>query len=252
MFTKDLKSLSTMELVEAIKSASNYYGGEIVSRAVDLLLEISKDQLDRIDGPYVNHPLRVALRVIRFGHNNPNKVVATLFHDVLEDAAMKLAAKMYPTEMIYGGSLEAARHALCYYFNDEILYLVNCLTKPNLSDVLSRHDKNRFNLETLSEIFGLLDLDPPETRPAIIKLADFYDNSSDLESDIYPLDFKLRVCGKYSPIFPLFINIVRMRRVIIDDHEKVLADLVRSEDYGKKLLSIHGGDPGKPEEFWGA
>lgn len=74
---------------------SNQAGADSIRSAMEIASYLHKDQTRRVRAdfpvtPYIEHPLRVALRLARWGVTDPEIITAALLHDVLEDCADKI------------------------------------------------------------------------------------------------------------------------------------------------------------------
>jgi len=100
-----------------------------VEEAMNLALEIHKDQKPRPDGPYVNHILRVSNRIVEeYGIKDPELVISALLHDSVEDQAKKLAELVTNTENI--SEREKALLFVKNNFGERVSKIVSKLSNP--------------------------------------------------------------------------------------------------------------------------
>src|SRR5580704_18846412 len=94
-----------------------------MERALDLAARLHAD--DRRDRePYVNHLLRVAIRIMsHYGVHDADVVCAALLHDAVEDHAAELAGPN-------GGGQRAALAVLAAEFGPRVAELVAAVTNP--------------------------------------------------------------------------------------------------------------------------
>ncbi|MFA6392723.1 MAG: HD domain-containing protein [Candidatus Paceibacterota bacterium] len=143
--------------------------------ALDLALEIHKDQKPRPDGIYVNHILRVSNRLVEeYGIKDPELVIAALLHDSVEDQAKKLSDMITNTEII--SERERALLFIKNAFGERVEKIVHKLSNPEPeNEGLSVEEKNNIYKEHVREAIKDPDV-------FIIKLSDFSDNALNLES----------------------------------------------------------------------
>lgn len=107
--------------------------------------------------PYIEHPLRVADLLIKFGCTEPQVIAAAILHDTVEDTDVTL-------------------EHIKQYFGDDVAYLVNGCTEPQYP---LGEDGKRLNREARKQ----LDLEhyaKGDARVQAIKVADLIDNTSDI------------------------------------------------------------------------
>ena len=125
------------QLVEALSLASRLH---------------AKDR--RVREPYLNHLLRVAIRIIRYYHvRDVDVLVAALLHDAVED---------HPEEL---GMLAEGTHA--ELTDAAVAELVRSVTNPEYDPARDRHEQYR------AHVAESLERDP---WARVIKVSDFTDN----------------------------------------------------------------------------
>lgn len=152
--------------------------------------------------PYINHPLRVALRVIvHYGQHDTNLVNACLFHDCVEDHARELAPDLPPvTEELL--VREAAKGMLALLSNEQVADLVSEVTNPIYDPNRDRHTQYYEHLERIAN--------GPKTLPFLIKLSDLTDNAcSAAKYSTGPILLKAAI--KYPPALRICINALETR-----------------------------------------
>ena len=138
--------------------------------------------------PYVNHLLRVALRIIsHYGVNDPDVICAALLHDAVEDHAADLAA----------GGRAAAVAALAAGFGPRVAGLVEAVTNPVWVPGTDR------DLQYREHVAGSLGASP---WARVIKLSDFTDNGVGLIHSSGPKT--ARLARKYAPLVPVLADLV--------------------------------------------
>ena len=173
--------------------------------------------------PYVNHLLRVAVRIIsHYGVRDADVVCAALLHDAVEDHAADLAACGGGAELTGGraGQL-AALAVLAAEFGPRVAELVGVVTNPPYAPDRDEDEQYREHVAD-----GLRD--NPWAR--VIKASDFTDNGVGL---IHTTGPRLhRLAGKYAPLVPVLQDLIARPDTPLDDavKEHILAQLDRAAD----------------------
>lgn len=119
----------------------------------------------RVREPYLNHLLRVAIRIIRYYHvRDVDVLVAALLHDAVEDHPEELGmlARGSHAELTDAAVAELARR-----FNPRVAELVRSVTNPEYDPDRDRHEQYR------AHVAESLERDP---WARVIKVSDFTDN----------------------------------------------------------------------------
>ena len=152
---------------------------------------------------YIEHPLRNAARVLRWGVTGEAVVIACLLHDTVEDHAFEIA-EAFGAEV---ASDEASARApvLAFYaaeFGERTATLVAAMSNPlegdESDDEQQKHRVYRDHVTT-----AIADPDV-----AICKLADLSDNALSLHhADAHGDDPRTaRLARKYAPLLPLLLE----------------------------------------------
>jgi hypothetical protein len=163
-------------------------GRERVQRALDLAARLhAGDRRQR--EPYVNHLLRVAIRVIsHYRVTDPDLACAALLHDAVEDHAAELAC---------GGGPREALAAIAGQFGERVAGLVGAVTNPPQDPARDPHEQYREHVA--ASLAGC-----PTAR--IVKASDFTDNAVGL---IHTTGPRLgRLVGKYEPLVPVLTELI--------------------------------------------
>ena len=162
--------------------------------------------------PYVNHLLRVAIRIISHsGVRDPDVVVAALLHDSVEDHAAGLAPD---------GDPQSALAELARRFGPRVAELVAAVTNPEYDPGRDRNEQYR------EHVAASLDASP---WARVIKASDFTDNAVGLFHTTGP---KLgRVAGKYRPLVPVLRELILRPDTPLDPgvKDKIAAQLDDAE-----------------------
>lgn len=182
-----------------------------LNRALDLAARLhSADR--REHEPYVNHLLRVAIRIMsHYGVRDADVACAALLHDAVEDHAAELAP----------GGREAALAALAAAFGPRVAELVGAVTNPEYAPDRDPHEQYR---EHVAESLR----GNPWAR--VIKASDFTDNGVGLIHSTGPRLRKL--AGKYAPLVPVLRELIARPDTPLDARvrEHILAQLDRAAE----------------------
>jgi len=139
--------------------------------------------------PYINHPLRVAIRIIsHYRITYLDITCAALLHDTVEDHAPEIAP---------GGGRPAALAALASQFGERASELVAALTNPEYEPGRDHHEQYRDHVA--ASLAG-----SPWAR--VIKASDFTDNAVGLFHTTGPKVANL--ARKYRPLVPVIRELV--------------------------------------------
>jgi hypothetical protein len=180
------------------------------ARALELAARLhASDRRQR--EPYVNHLLRVAIRIITYyGVRDADVICAALLHDAVEDHARELAA---------GGGQKAALAALAEQLGSRVAELVAAVTNPPHEPGRDRHEQYREHVAASLQA-------SPWAR--VIKASDFTDNGVGLIHTTGPrLD---RLADKYAPLVPVLAELIaRVDTPLCDDAKaRILGQLDRA------------------------
>lgn len=138
--------------------------------------------------PYVNHLLRVALRIIcHYDVHDADIISAALMHDAVEDHAIDLST----------GGRPGAFAMLAAGFGTNVADLIDALTNPVLDQ--TRDEVDQYQEHVIASL---------ETHPwaRVIKASDFTDNGVGL---IYTTGPKAeRIARKYAPLVPPLADLI--------------------------------------------
>jgi hypothetical protein len=181
--------------------------------------------------PYVNHLLRVAIRILYYyGVRDPDVACAALLHDAVEDHPAELAASSHQQAADGGqagdgsqqaapaaddgqhageGGQQAALAAVAAEFGARVAELVAAVTNPVWRPGQDRHEQYREHVAASLE-------DCPWAR--VIKVSDFTDNGVGLIHTTGPaLD---RLAGKYAPLVPVLREMIARPDTPLSDQAK--------------------------------
>ncbi|HEY2265170.1 MAG TPA: HD domain-containing protein [Streptosporangiaceae bacterium] len=183
-----------------------------LNRALDLAGRLhAADRRER--EPYVNHLLRVAIRIIsHYGVRDADVACAALLHDAVEDHAAELSGD---------GGQEAALAVLAAEFGPRVASLVGAVTNPPYAPGRDPHEQYREHVA--QSLRG-----NPWAR--VIKASDFTDNGVGLIHTTGPRVRKL--AGKYAPLVPVLRELIALPDTPLDarTREHIAAQLDRAAD----------------------
>jgi HD domain len=184
-----------------------------LNRALDLAARLHAADR-REQEPYINHLLRVAIRVMsHYGVHDADVVIAALLHDAVEDHAAELAGPH--------GGVQAALAVLATQFGPRVAELVATVTNPEYAPDRDTHEQYREHVA-----------DSLRRNPwaRVIKASDFTDNGVGL---IHTSGPRLRtLAGKYAPLVPVLQELIALPDTPLDApaRQHILAQLDRAAD----------------------
>ena len=169
--------------------------------------------------PYVNHLLRVAIRIMsHYGVRDGDVACAALLHDAVEDHAAELAPD---------GTRAAALAALAEEFGPRVAALVAAVTNPEYAPGLDADEQYR------EHVAESLRRDP---WARVIKVSDFTDNGVGL---IHTTGPRLhRLAGKYAPLVPVLQELIALPDTPLDTpaRQRILTQLGQAADRFAAIL----------------
>ncbi len=162
--------------------------------ALDLAARLHAEDR-RVREPYLNHLLRVAIRIIKYyGVRDVDVLTAALLHDAVEDhpAELGMLAEGSYTELTEAAIAELARR-----FNPRVAELVRSVTNPEYDPARDRHEQYR------AHVTANLERDP---WARVIKVSDFTDNGVGVVHTTPDKAFSSAT--KYRPLVPKLRELV--------------------------------------------
>ena len=187
----------------------------------------------RVREPYLNHLLRVAIRIMRYyGIRDVDVLTAALLHDAVEDHPGELAG--LPEDLPHQVLTDAAVAELARRFNPRMAELVRSVTNPEYDPERDKHEQYR------AHVADSLDRDP---WARIIKVSDFTDNGVGVIHTTY--DKARSSAIKYRPLVPKLRELVGRPdtplSVAAKDH--ILDQLDLAEERFAAILDESGSSP---------
>jgi len=198
-----------------------------LNRALELAARLhAGDRRER--EPYVNHLLRVAIRIMsHYGVRDTDVICAALLHDAVEDHPAELAASVPGQAGGAGDDQAAALAALAAQFGTRVAELVAAVTNPPYAPERDAHEQYREHVT-----------DSLRSSPwaRVIKASDFTDNGAGL---IHSTGTRLgKLAGKYAPLVPVLRELIERPDTPLDAaaKEHILAQLDRAAERFAALL----------------
>ena len=189
-----------------------------LNHALDLAAQLhAADHRER--EPYVNHLLRVAIRIMsHYGVHDTDVAFAALLHDAVEDHAAELAP---------GGGPQDALAALATEFGPRVAELVAAVTNPEYAP---DRDTDKQYREHVADSLRR----NPWAR--VIKASDFTDNGAGLIHVTGPR--VRRLAAKYAPLVPVLRELISLPDTPLDvaARQRILAQLDRAADRFAAIL----------------
>ena len=178
--------------------------------------------------PYVNHLLRVAVRIMspsHYGVGDPDVICAALLHDAVEDHAAGLAA----------GGRDAAVAALAQSFGRRGAELVDAVTNPEWAAGTDRNEQYR------AHVAASLAASP---WARVIKASDFTDNGVGLHHTTGAKAVKL--ARKYAPLVPVLADLTARPDTPLSPRAKslILGQLCNAQERFAVISPAQAGEAG--------
>ncbi|BCJ70633.1 hypothetical protein CS0771_01770 [Catellatospora sp. IY07-71] len=166
----------------------------VLAEALELAARLHAEQR-RVREPYLNHLLRVTIRIIHYYRITDRDVlVAALLHDSVEDQPWGITGQ---THRSGPPPREQALAVLAERFSPRVASLVAAVTNPEYD--LDRDKDEQYRAHVVES----LDVDP---WARVIKVSDFTDNGVGVIHTIGPK--VRRAATKYSPLVPALRELV--------------------------------------------
>jgi (p)ppGpp synthase/HD superfamily hydrolase len=182
--------------------------------------------------PYVNHLLRVAIRVAHYYHvRDVDALSAALLHDAVEDHPGELADFATDAERALGET-EAALAVLAHAFSPRMAGMVRAVTNPSTID-------KALPLAERQELYRVHVIESLEADPwaRVLKLSDFTDNGVGIMWTVTP-DKAKRSAAKYAPLVPRLIDFAGRPDTPLDSdaRTRIVGQLRSAEKYFAAVL----------------
>lgn len=158
--------------------------------------------------PYIVHPLRNVLRLIRLGCADTDVLAATALHDTVEDQPQEIVSILDDSRLSDRSNQQAALDLITENFNAETSRLVAAVTNSSTDAVLAKAEKNAAYAAHVADVIK----DP---KVFLVKFADFVDNAGSVQ---YLDDEakRTKLAAKYAPVVEVFSNTLGSLRSSLD------------------------------------
>lgn len=197
--------------------------------ALDLAARLHRDDR-RVREPYLNHLLRVAIRIkCYYGIDDPDVLVAALLHDTVEDHPGELAALAETAGLAEAAAFAqtAALTVLAERFGPRVAALVKAVTNPVYDPERDADEQYR------QHVAASLDADP---WARVIKASDFTDNGVGV---IHTTGPKVNSsAAKYRPLVPILRELITRPDTPLstDARQHIMAQLDLAEERFAAIL----------------
>ncbi|MBC9703641.1 MAG: HD domain-containing protein [Enterococcus sp.] len=189
--------------------------------------------------PYIEHPLRNAIRVLRWGVKDENTLNAAILHDVVEDSAKKIYELVHARKPEKTVSEEELREVAIQFISDSFGAEVARIVLAVSNDILPKDIERVLRYANyLSHVRDAIRNDP---AVFIVKLSDFVDNACGL----YHNDFganREKIVGmatKYLPVVDVFENeLPHVKDGLMVDDEVIAQMYKHLSDARTRLIAI--------------
>jgi len=154
--------------------------------------------------PYIEHPLRVALRLVRFGVRNPDLIIAAILHDTVEDHPFEFA----DFEGVYGCSNEVnarsrAHQFVSTHFGFSTARIVAEVSNPLLKEGITKAEKiAKYQAHVIAVVNH-------SYEALLLKVSDFIDNAGSLHHHYEYTDKGAEYfVDRYAPLLPIYMEAV--------------------------------------------
>ncbi|WP_186629399.1 HD domain-containing protein [Rhodococcus sp. BP22] len=157
--------------------------------------------------PYIVHPLRNVLRLIRLGCTDIDVLSATALHDTVEDQPQEIVSILDESRLSEGSNQQAALELIADRFGAETSRLVAAVTNPPTDTEISKAENNAAYTAHVAEVIQ----DP---KVFLVKFTDFVDNAGSVQY----LDDEVKrtkLAAKYAPVVEVFVSALNVNRGLL-------------------------------------
>ncbi|MEH0110806.1 hypothetical protein V6N00_13930 [Tersicoccus sp. MR15.9] len=169
----------------------------------------NRGTLDRT--PYVEHPLRNALRLVRWGVRDVEVIIAAILHDVVEDCAPHIAAHFLghsPTTVPHHQLRAAALGWIADVHGVQVASLVEAVSMPALPrDITPEWRRLLYAAHVDEAVSG-------NAAVLLLKFSDYVDNALGLHHNNVPANRRMvtKLARKYLPLSGTFVREITTNR----------------------------------------
>jgi hypothetical protein len=181
----------------------------------------------RVREPYLNHLLRVTLRILCYYRITDVEVLtAALLHDAVEDQAWRITGR--PKTDDYPPPRTEALLVLSQRYGHRVARLVDAVTNPDFDPHRDRNEQYRNHVAEALEF---------EPWARVIKISDFTDNGVGVIHTTGPK--VVTAATKYAPLVPILRDLVSRSDTPLDEEAKqhILEQFDLAEKRFKAILA---------------
>ncbi|MGH9210633.1 MAG: HD domain-containing protein [Acidimicrobiales bacterium] len=157
--------------------------------------------------PYIAHPFRLVLRLVRYGCQDLDVLCAAALHDTVEDHPDDIVALLVrsPERAVGGADVrDGAVELLAATFGRGVARIVAAVTNPPRPADEPEQDRHQAYHAHVAEVVA----DP---QVFMVKFADFVDNAGSLRH-MTDSERRSRLARKYAPLVPAFRSALHRHR----------------------------------------
>lgn len=243
-----LKEMNASELVDELRRAAEaeeWLPEETLNSSIELAWILHSNQVrgsrgDFRNTPYIEHPLRNAVRLLRLGVKDKDVIVAAVLHDTIEDGSQdyltQVAGKNSQPELV---AREKLSHHIQQQYGTEILRLVRAVTNDYIADTAKNGiTPEQKNATYLNHVKNSISNDPGVT---LVKISDFIDNAMSLHHHTSPELEKgtVRRATKYLPVVDVFIHELQNTKLPLtrQNQNKLIQSMLIAKQRLKAIIS---------------
>lgn len=239
-----LKDMTSSELSNCLRGAGRQLGfnDEKLESAISLATALHENQSRGARGtlkrtPYIEHPLRNAIRLIRLGNTEQDIIIAAVLHDTVEDGSVDFVKK-FTKDHFSDGKIDEIQARMLLEdhiekcFGGRVLSAVHKVTneyftRKQWSELTQKEKADLY----LNHVRKSIRNDPDAL---LVKVSDFIDNATGLyHSDVKDREKRtLRQAKKYLPVASIFrdeIHNVSDLHVSDEGRREILVKMDRTE-----------------------
>ncbi len=232
---KALGDMNAAELVMCMHHSINTLpGAKAISDAADLSTFLHAHQTRKTRNefertPYIEHPLRNTLRLLRWGVTDTDVLVASLLHDTVEDTAPRFTKRVLNKKVSDDFAKEQLLDYIAMVFGVNTAAIVEGVTNPQLPK-----DPDEKAVAYRKHVTKAIHNNP---GVYLVKLSDFVDNAVGLWHS--PDDqFIARQAAKYQPLIAAFKEELSnlIAQGVLDVSNEAVMDIRFKLDYANAHL----------------
>ena len=153
--------------------------------------------------PYIEHPLRGGLRLIRWGVTDLDTVIASILHDTVEDGCEEILSvylSLDPADFSVAEQRALAAGWLSETYGIGVTTIVQAVSNPPADKSLGRAQRNVQYVDHVRSAVAM------SAKVFLVKFADYMDNGAGLYHNDTPRNRGMvrRLAAKYLPLADVF------------------------------------------------